>query len=631
MLIPIFIGLSCLISIGFLLFCHRGFARTKTAMQMRQKTYNVFSLGTYSKVGWHNRQSVLFLTVILAPVGVMSAQTQVQPSAALIASTAEAGNLPVAPQVAGTVSSVDKTSSITGQPSPATLPAPAGLKRFFNRWGQAYIADWSGNSPITKATSQAYRGTPAPIFSPPFPSSYFPIGGTPVIGAPDGQSYPLMQAINQNKSRYKIYGWLEVGANGSTNNRGNASKGIPANWPSAYDEYPNAVQLDQAALYYERLPNTVQTDHFDWGYRFTALYGVDYRFTTAKGMLSQQLLLKNAQYGFDPVMFYTDLYFPKVAQGMNLRIGRYISLPDIEAQLAPNNYTYSHSILYTFDCYTQTGANATVKLNNHWTVQAGISPGCDVMPWTTDAKVTGNTCVQYQWHNGGDALYTCANSINDGKYAYNNLSAYYETWYHRINDHWHTDTEAWYQSMRQVPNMYWYNGTDPATGIQYAPTKQTPWPETTNSRPGSGAATLNFGAICTNPLLPASDQPARCFAPEWAVVNYVEHNFWNNSASLNIRNEVVDDIKGQRTGTAAIYEEHMVGFDFWAGSTITFRPELSYIHAFGQCYAGISGKKICARALDIAPGSAISNIQDGILQTGKTQDLILAADLIWHF
>jgi len=45
---------------------------------------------------------------------------------------------------------------------------------------------------------------------------------------------------------------------------------------------------------------------------------------------------------------------------MVLRIGRYISLPDIEAQLAPNNYTYSHSILYTYDCYTQVGANATI-------------------------------------------------------------------------------------------------------------------------------------------------------------------------------------------------------------------------------------------------------------------------------
>lgn len=443
-----------------------------------------------------------------------------------------------------------------------------------------------------------------------------------MIGASDGSSYPLMQAINQNRSREKIYGWLEVGANGSTNNRGNTSKGIPANWPSAYDEYPNTIQLDQAALYYERYPDTVQKDHFDWGWRLTALYGLDYRFTTAKGLLSQQLLVKNAMYGFDPVMFYTDLYFPRVAQGMNVRIGRYISLPDIEAQLAPNNYTYSHSILYTFDCYTQTGVNATVKVNNHWTVQAGLSPGCDVMPWTTDAKVTSNTCVAYTWSNGGNDLYTCANSINDGKYAYNNLSAFYETWYHKFNAHWHTDTEGWYQFMKAVPNMYWFNGTDPSRGIQYANTAATPWPEAQNYRPGGGAATLNFGAVCVDPRLAASAQPGRCFAPEWAIVNYLEHNFMHNQASLNIRNEIVNDIKGQRTGTPGTYEEHMVGFDFWSGSTITFRPELSYVHAFSPY--GL-------KALDIAPGSAVANLQNDIHQTGKTQDLILAADLIWHF
>ncbi len=72
--------------------------------------------------------------------------------------------------------------------------------------------------------------------------------------------------------------------------------------------------------------------------------------------------------------------------------------------------------------------------------------------------------MQFTWRNGGDDLYTCDNTINDGKYAYNNLTAFYETWYHRFNDHWHTATEAWYQYMRETPNMYWYNGTDPATG-----------------------------------------------------------------------------------------------------------------------------------------------------------------------
>ena len=431
-----------------------------------------------------------------------------------------------------------------------------------------------------------------------------------------------MQAINENKSHEKLYGYFSIGANGSTNNRGNAGKGIPANLPSAYDEFPNTVVLDQAVVYYERIEDTAQKDHFDYGFRVTALYGQDYRFTTAKGILSQQLLVKNAQYGFDPVMVYADLYFPKVAEGAVLRIGRYISLPDIEAQLAPNNYTYSHSILYTFDCYTQTGANLTVKLNQNWTVQGGISPGCDVAPWTTDAKVTGNTCLIYSWHNGGDALNGCANTLNDGKYAYNNLSAYYLTYYHRISANWHTDTEGWYQYMRDTPNEYWYNGTDPTTGIQYAPNAQHPWPEATNHIPGNNAVTLNFGAVCQDPRLAALQQSSTCYAPDWAITNYIEHSFWKNTASLNIRNEVVDDIKGQRTGTPGYYEEHMVGFDFWAGSTVTFRPELSYTHSYS---------KYGLHALDIAPGSAVSNLENGLPQTGKTQALTLAADLIYHF
>jgi hypothetical protein len=539
--------------------------------------------------------------------------------------------------VASSSSNETQTTELAGPQSPAppaaapaTATPPLLDNSFFHRLGRAYVADWAGNGPGTAVTQQPRRGTPPPIFSPPYPAADWPIGGTPVIGVPDGQTYPLMQAIDQNKSQYKIYGYIEIGGNGSTNNKTNASKGIAANVPAAYDVYSNQVQLDQAALYFERTENTAQKDHFDWGYRATLLYGTDYRFTTAKGVLSQQLLLKNNEYGFDPVMVYYDAYFPKVAQGMVVRVGRYISLPDIEAQLAPNNYSYSHSILYTYDCYTQTGINATVKLDDHWTVQAGLSAGCDTVPWTTDAKLTGNTCVTYTWHNGGDALNTCDNTINDSKYAYNNLTAFYETWYHRINSSWHTDTEGWYQYMKQVPNMYWYD-----SGIPDSPA--TPWPETnTNGRQTTGYLTnLNFGAVCQDPRAPQATQSSRCFAPEWALTNYLEHNFWKNTASLNIRNEVVDDIKGQRTGTPAIYEEHMVGFDFWAGSTITFRPELSFTRCYSK-YTTLDGRPVSCT--DISAGSSIaSDISqaegNGIIATGrgKTSGLTFSADVIYHF
>ncbi len=513
--------------------------------------------------------------------------------------------------------------------SDATATAPVKDNGFFHRLGRAYVADWSGTGPGTAVPQSDRRGTAAPLFSPPYPAADWPIGATPVIGAPDGQTYPLMQAINGNKGVNKIYGYVEIGGNASTNNKNNSSKGIAANAPAAYDVFANQVQLDQAALYFEKVEDTAQTKHFDWGYRLTLLYGTDYRFTTSHGILSQQLLVKNAEYGFDPVMFYYDAYLPKVAKGMVLRVGRYISLPDIEAQLAPNNYTYSHSILYTYDCYTQVGANATVKLSDHWTVQGGISPGCDTAPWTTDAKLTGNACIIYTWSHGADVLNTCDNTINDGKYAYNNLTAFYETYYHRFNKSWHTDTEAWYQYMKAAPNMYWYN-----SGGNYARTTATPYPETN----GAGV-NLNFGAVCQDPRLPAAQQSSRCYAPEWAITNYLEHNFWNNEASLNIRNEFVDDIKGQRTGTPAKYEEHMVGFNFWSGSTVTFRPELSYMKCYSK-YKTLDGKAVSCT--DIAPGASIASDEatglpgNGLANSvptglGKTQYLTLSADFIFHF
>jgi hypothetical protein len=253
------------------------------------------------------------------------------------------------------------------------------------------------------------------------------------------------------KSRIQIYGWLDGGFNVSTSNHGRY-----ANFPENYDEQANSIQPDQEVLYIERQPDTVQTDHFDWGFRAANLWGLDYRFTASKGFFSQQLLQHNREYGYDPVMLYGDLYWGQVADGLNIRIGRYISIPDIEAQLAPNNYTYSHSLLYGYDCYTQTGINATVKLNSHWLVQGGVSPGCETAPWNLDdAKLTFNAGFQYTWNNGNDAIYPVLNALNDGRYAYNNLNALYVTWYHKFRSHpsLHASTEAWYMWEKDVPNV----------------------------------------------------------------------------------------------------------------------------------------------------------------------------------
>src|SRR6202041_3184098 len=223
-------------------------------------------------------------------------------------------------------------ASLPDAPKPSA-PAP---KSFFARWADFYRQDWSPPNPATAASSSsstpARRGFPSPLDSPPFPNSDWSYGGSPVIGEPDTNSYPLMTAINGARSRTKLYGWVEPTLNFSTSTNSNA--------PEANDVYSNRFELNQLVLYAERVPDSVQRDHVDWGYYLTGLYGTDYRFTTAKGYGADQLLDDHHQYGFDPTLEYFDLYVPQVAQGMNLRLGRFISVPGIEAQLAPNNYIF---------------------------------------------------------------------------------------------------------------------------------------------------------------------------------------------------------------------------------------------------------------------------------------------------
>ncbi len=187
-------------------------------------------------------------------------------------------------------------------------------------------------------------------------------------------------------SRVKIYGWLEGSLNLSTSDQSNR--------PSAYDIYANRVELDQAVLYIERLPDTVQTDSVDWGFHLSGLFGTSYRFTLNKGYFSQQLLDQNRQYGFDPVLEYFDLYIPQVADGLNIRVGRFISVPGIEAQLAPNNYVYTHSLLYSIDPFTDTGIIGTIKLNDRWLVQLGLTASHDVAPWTVGRQAVGHSLYQ---------------------------------------------------------------------------------------------------------------------------------------------------------------------------------------------------------------------------------------------
>ena len=422
---------------------------------------------------------------------------------------------------------------VGGVEAQSAAQSPEPQRTFFPQLASFYKADWTGKLPVSSAPPR--RALDAPLDSSPFPSSDWGYGGSPTIGVPDGNVYPLMTALKKQNRRTKLYGWIEPTVNASTSS--------DSNLPLAYAIYPNSIQLSQLVVYLERLPDTVQKTHFDWGFHLTAFFGTDYRFTTSKGYLSSQLLDHNHKYGFDPAIEYLDLYFP-VREGLNLRIGRFISIPGIEAQLAPNNYAVTHSLLYLTDPFTDTGAIATLKLTKQWMVQAGITAGHDVAPWTDDAKPSATVCLNYSTASNHDNLYACANGINNGKYAYDNAQHYDLTWYHRFNGKWHTATEAWYLYQLDVPNV--------AGNVDHP------------ISPGKGAN----GAFCAAGQL-------RCRAPAYAVVNYLNREI-NAKTMVGFRSDLLDDRKGQRTGIPSKYTENTLYLTRYIGTTVMLRPELRF-------------------------------------------------------
>jgi hypothetical protein len=354
-----------------------------------------------------------------------------------------------------------------------------------------------------------------------------------IYDGPNGQAW--------KDSRVKVYGWAELSGNASTSTGSNA--------PGGYAIRPNRPELEQFVLRVERLPDTVQKDHVDWGFNVSSIYGLDYRYTMMKGIFSDQLLKRNQIYGYDIPTFYGEIYFPQVADGLNVRFGRYLSIPDIESQLAPANYLFTHSLLYIYDPFTQMGVLGTVKLDDQWMVQVGVHAGNDVAIWEkADAKLTPVVCVRWTSKDNNDSLYPCVNSINDGKYAYDNIQMFVATWSHKFNDQWNMATEAYYTYQRDVPAVGGPIPIEPNTN----------------------------GAVCP-------PGQVRCFAPAWAVVNYLNFKV-SKTDFIALRNEYFDDVAGQRTGTKTRYSNHGIGwghwFNVWGENTALVRPEIRYEHAY---------------------------------------------------
>jgi hypothetical protein len=490
--------------------------------------------------------------------------------------------------------------------------------RIFNYYRLEYGESSAPSNPDLPASRR--DGWPTtPQSAPPMPFTEWPYGGTQNLGTtrPSNADSPLMVGIANtglgrwmNDNNIQMYGWVNGGFNISSNTRkpgGNA--------PIGYTFTPNTPQFDQAVLYVEKVPDTVQTDHIDWGFRISALYGETYRYTTAYGLASYQLLNHNNDNGYDFPMAYFELFVPQVTEGgMLIRIGRFISVPDIEAQLAPNNYMYTHSLSYTFDNFTNEGIQATFGVTKNLFLQVGLTDGTESGVWQVGEKIPnpdpnplfpGSTmlknpgarlsftgCVRYQTDSGNDDINVCADAINSGTWGYNNLQWYGLTYYHKFNDQWHLSTETY--------DLYQNNVANALNPIATAAVANGGTPFSPQYMPFNAPDM----AQCSN----ASQ--LTCTASAFGLVSYLNYSP-DKLNNISFRPEFYYDMQGQRTGLKSRYVALSVGWQHWLSPQIEFRPEIGWYQSLnGNAFNG-------SAALGIA--------------ANKNTTILAASDVILHF
>ena len=513
---------------------------------------------------------------------------------------------------------------------------------FWERLGNYYELEWGKDgAPADDKAPPGRRENfpPQAQPAPPMPFTEWPYGGGELLGATRTGSIdsPLMVALGNtsvgqwmNEKGFQTYGWVNVGGNVSTND--NRSGG---NWPAAYFYNPNTVQLDQVVMYLDRFPDTVQKENIDWGIRFSAIYGENYRYTTEYGYMSKQMLSSNHNMGFDSPMIYAEWFFPKIAaEGTEIRVGRYIAIPDIEAQLAPNNYMYSHSMTYGFDNYTNEGVIAISGIDKNNFLTYGVEIGTDTAfyhmnqtlnnpyPGSQNPFYQGRTMpvdpgavpslvASWRWQSDDakDDISVTVNGWNHAKWGYNNQQWAGFTYYHVFNDKWHLAYEAYHEGERGVPNQ---NNTSLMSG--YAGNGGSQW-------------TTPFASMLNGPNFAqcASSTANACNSNLYATVLYINYSP-DHLNNFSIRPEIFDDVQGQRSGNAGIYKNFALGWQHWFSPQLEVRPEINWMNF---------SKNSNNHGLGLAQGygfnanSTFGGLAGG--SGGKDHAMIVAGDVIFHF
>jgi hypothetical protein len=391
--------------------------------------------------------------------------------------------------------------------------------------GQAPASD----SPGPSAGMGVIPDAPGPeplVLQAPFlpPSAAAPAPAPAPAATPAPDRWMLMKALQGtwpgaelDENRMAISGWTE----GSFT----ASSDRASNLPMGFNYRANEFLLQQNWLRIERTVVTTGTTEPTFGFRSDwILPGSDYRFTLARGIFNGQLTEDEGQpnrYGIDPIQFYAEAYVPTVAQGLDVKVGRFFALYGVETNDAVSNQFCSHAYTFIYDPFTHTGIVTTTKLSNVWTVQAGAVLGSDVFIDPADEPTFIGT-VKWTRPDGRDSVLFSL-ILGSGRFnqerAFNNPEVVDLVYTRLLNARLTYQFESLYGYQAHVTDL----GT-------------TDW---------------------------------------LGVLNYLTYVF-TPRLSGTTRLEFFDDFQGQRTGFAGLYTALTAGLNFKPRKDVIFRPELRY-------------------------------------------------------
>jgi hypothetical protein len=317
--------------------------------------------------------------------------------------------------------------------------------------------------------------------------------------------------------RITVSGWTEVSFT--------ASSDRDSNLPMGFNYRANEALLQQNWLRIDRPVVTTGTTEPTFGFRSdTILPGSDYRFTVARGLFSGQLTADNGQpnlYGIDPIQFYAEAYFPTVARGMDVKVGRFFAIYGVEANDAPSNALLSHAYTMIYDPFTHTGILTTTQLTEAWSVQAGLVLGSDIFidPADEPTFTGGVKWVESDQRNSVQVTVVAGSGRFNQERSFHNPEVLDLVYVHKVNARLTYTFEGLLGYTTHVPDI------------------GTAW---------------WFGAI-----------------------NYLTYDI-TPRLSGTTRLEFFDDAEGQRTGFKGLYTVLTAGLQFRPWKSVTFRPELRY-------------------------------------------------------